>query len=94
MDEVCPFSGSIQCLGICEITGNPEACKEYNNEPQPLSEEVLETAEEVLETARFQFADEEKLTKLAEGLVPECTARSTKWALENFMQWKKARNSR
>ncbi len=75
------------CLGICEITGNPEACKEYNNEPQPLSEEVLETA-------RFQFADEEKLTKLAEGLVPECTARSTKWALENFMQWKKARNSR
>ena len=93
---VCPFSNSIQCLGICEMTGNPLGCKEFY-EPLPQlesNEEASAASTSSEQTGRFGFASEEKLAQLAEGLTPECTKKSTKWAMSNFMQWKKERNSR
>ena len=102
-DEICPFSNSIQCLSICEISGNPQACVEFNEplpqpeselkqpllqQQEPLPQELLpQLANEQQDTPssspakisdRFQFADEKKLAGLAEGLVPENTAQSTK----------------
>ena len=41
----------------------------------------------------FKFAKEEELSEIAKGLVPENTNNSTKWALNNFDAWTKARNA-
>lgn len=66
--------------------------------PPPQEEEVepfMEATNEPLPSAnkRFKFASTEELTKLGEGLVPQNTSSSTKWALKNFNQWKELRNS-
>ena len=42
---------------------------------------------------RFNFASEEKLSKLGEGLVSDNTSSSTKSALKNFSSWKDCRSS-
>ena len=44
--------------------------------------------------SRFEFASDRELAKLAEGITPKNTERSTKWALDNFFQWKIARNTK
>ena len=44
------------------------------------------------DSKRFKFAKEEELLEFAKGLVPENTSKSTKWALNNFDAWMKARN--
>ena len=43
---------------------------------------------------RFDFADDEQLSELSKGLIPENTSKSTKWALKVFSQWRDARNQR
>ena len=43
---------------------------------------------------RFDFADDERLSELSKGLIPENTSKSTKWALKVFDQWRDARNKR
>jgi hypothetical protein len=119
MDE-CPYAATIQCLGICELSGNPLACKELNDEhfneplPQPEGAYDVETPTEHEENVeqqlplsselppstsrgndRFHFETDRKImAELAEGIVPQCTASSTRWALSNFRQWKKERNAR
>ena len=122
-EDVCPYAATIQCLGICEFSGNPLACKEFYDEafnkplPQPegaygaeLSEVPIQQEENAQEfeeqqplsshlpashlpasaseNERFYFETDEKMAELAEGIVPQCTASSTKWALSNFTQWK------
>ena len=41
--------------------------------------------------ARFQFLTEEEFSKLQEGYKPANTAKCTKWAVNNFEAWRKAR---
>ena len=43
---------------------------------------------------RFDFADDEQLSELSKGLIPEITSKSNKWALKVFDQWRDARNQR
>ena len=95
----CPYSNTIQCLGICEMTGNSNECYEIHQEkfqpdmsernlpsayPLPPLTESLPTEDK---TERFKFATEESLAEFAEGVVPLSTSR-------NFREWMEQRNSR
>ena len=41
---------------------------------------------------RFKFTSEEEYERLAKGVIPQNTSRSTKWALKTFDVWLNARN--
>ena len=99
----CPYSA--YCLGMCEWTDCPGALIQDDNTPPaphptdtPISAPPVTfppaTSPTSLEPTakRFKFASEQQLSELAKGLVPENTSKSTKWALNNFDAWLKARN--
>ena len=94
------------CLGLCMLCpGN--ANSEPHPLPELVREPLLELRPCVLSTnesnqaephpsefssGRFSTATDEELAKLAEGLVPEITAKTTNWAMKNFQQWVSSRS--
>ena len=65
------------CLGLPEWT---DCC---SKQLEPSMEECLQFA---------QFVSEEELAELSKGYTPKSTEGNTKWALNNFFEWMKARN--
>ena len=84
--SVCPVDS--YCVAMCSWTDCPG-----NADAEPLPErELLPSTIRPQPTARFALASDQELDKLAEGLVPENTAKITNWALKNFKQWMPVRN--
>ena len=77
-------------LATSTSTGRPRLLT--GTEPHP-SVTAGQPSKSVSTTERFEFASEQELTELAKGLVPENTSKSSKWALNNFEAWLKARNA-
>ena len=82
------------CLGMCSWTdcsGNADVAINYpepHPEPEPLPLPSTETSNEPHPTSGcFAIASEQELAKLAEGLVPLNTSKTTKWAINNFQEW-------
>ena len=75
---------------LATSTGRPRLLT--GTEPHP-SVTAGQPSKSVSTTERFKFASEQELTELAKGLVPENTSKSSKWALNNFEAWLKARNA-
>ena len=86
------------CPGVRHDSTRPHPNSEQqprlsvSEQPHP-SSQAPRTDPEPLPQPRFRFASEQKLTQLAKGLVPENTSKSTKWAINNFEAWMRARNA-
>ena len=89
------------CLGMCSWTGCPSGNADMATlEPHPQNEQLQPPTSTISEaeqphpakSTRFALASEKELAKLAEGLVPLNTAKTTNWALNNFEQRKSNRN--
>jgi hypothetical protein len=77
---------------MCEWTDCPGALV---NLPRPASPPISTAATSPTSSTskRFKFTKEEELSEFVKGLIPENTSKSTKWALNNFEAWMKARNT-
>jgi len=91
----CP-SDSI-FFGMCEFNGCPAWPSNQEapptipaNEPHLPDNEVHPPA---TSGERFKFSDEAQMKELAEGVQPQNTTNSTKWALKTYEQWCASRNS-
>ena len=81
------------CLGMCSWTGclgnadmaTPASWPYSEFERPPSCASQLHPSMDT--TSRFAFASEEELSKLAERVTPANTAKTTAWALNNFLQW-------
>jgi hypothetical protein len=82
------------CLGMCEWTNCPGALGSPCPTTPPISTTATTPTSSVQITSKhFRLAKEEELSEFAERLIPENTSMSTKWALNNFEAWMKARNT-
>ena len=94
--SACPVDPS--CLGMCSWTNCPGNADSVNFEPHPISSgsKPLPLTSCKLQPAsrleRFAVVTDQELAKLAEGLTPLNTAKTTSWALKNFQQWKTISN--
>ena len=72
----CPGNADVATLASWPHTQFecPPSCA---NEPHPST----------ATTSCFAFASEEELSKLAEGVTPANTAKTTAWALNDFQHW-------
>ena len=65
-------------------SATPVPCVLSTNQAEPHPSEFS--------SGRFSTATDEELAKLAEGLVPENTEKTTNWAMNNFKQWVSSRS--
>ena len=81
--SMCPVHS--YCVAMCSWTDCPGNA---NMEPLPEHELLPPTIrpQPSMSTVQFALASDQELDKLAEGLVPENTAKITYWALKSFKQ--------
>ena len=96
---MCSWTG---CPGNADMAiSEPHPGRELSLEPHPSSSASASTLPGVaafvdepvpLTAGRFALASDEEIAKLAEGVVPQNTAKMTTWALKNFQEWTNSRN--
>ena len=67
---------SSAAYGSLPLQPNPSSASGLQLQPHPSSA-----------SGRFKRVTDQELSKLAEGLVPQNTAKMTSWALKNFQKW-------
>ena len=81
------------CLGMCEFTDCPGYSTLDESSTHTAGPSASGSPTSLSAPPRFsEFMSDEQLSVLSKGLIPKNTAKSTKWALNTFEEWKIARN--
>ena len=95
--QACPLDQF--CLGMCSWTGCPGNADVVVSGPHlpddtgsvPLQPHPSSASANLPHSSsasgRFKLVSDQELSKLADGLVPQNTAKMTGWALKNFQEW-------